>query len=91
MQNWKSVLDRDEFWSNGLSYLHKNQKEISVNVANITDNVKVIISNLMDYNIMKENDCIEPLVEKIVSEPTLLSDKHFEDMQNIVKVEEAII
>ena len=47
-------------------YLYKNKKKISINVANIIDNVENRISNIINYTVIKENNCIEPQINKMI-------------------------
>ena len=47
-------------------YLYKNKKKISINVANIMDNVENRISNIINYTIMKENNCIKLQINEMI-------------------------
>ena len=60
------VIDKDEFEVDRMLYLYKNKKKISINVANIMDNIENRISNIINYTVIKENNCIEPQINKMI-------------------------
>ena len=60
------VIDKDEFEVDRMLYLYKNKKKISINVVNIMDNIENRISNIINYTVIKENNCIEPQINKMI-------------------------
>ena len=60
------VIDKDQFEVDRMLYLYKNKKKISINVANIMDNVENRISNIINYTIMKENNCIKLQINEMI-------------------------
>lgn len=60
------VIDKDQFEVDRMLYLYKNKKKISINVANIMDNIENRISNIINYTVIKENNCIEPQINKMI-------------------------